>query len=74
MTILEDLEKQTEIKPTGNAGMLKPCSRCGHKEFEVKFCINKDGKTCYPYFCKKCNNRSPIIETKDYAKSLGFFV
>jgi hypothetical protein len=71
MSIFEDLAKQKNIKPTGNADKLKPCSRCGNNNFEVRFTINKDGNTCFPYFCKTCNNRSPIIESKEFAALLG---
>jgi hypothetical protein len=72
MSLLTDLENQKAVSPPGNAGMLKPCSRCGQLDYEVRFAINKDGKPCYPYFCKVCNARGPIIASKEFAKSLGF--
>lgn len=55
-----------------NYEKLKPCSHCGKHDFEVRYAVNRDGKSCFPYFCKVCNSRAPIVETKACAISLGF--
>jgi hypothetical protein len=55
-----------------NYSKLKPCSHCGQHDFEVRLSVNRDGRSCFPYFCKVCNNRSPIVESKLVAFSMGF--
>jgi hypothetical protein len=69
MDIVEALEKSIGVN---NYHKLKPCTRCKRHNFELRYAINKDGKECYPYFCVICNARSPILESRAYAKTQGF--
>lgn len=74
MNILDALEDCKQKKLLSNKNKLKPCTRCGSLDYEVRFAMNKDGRDCYPYFCIVCNTRSPIVESKAVAKILGFKV
>jgi hypothetical protein len=71
MNILEELEALKQRPLLTNESKLKPCTRCGNHNYEVKFAMNKDGRECYPYFCVICNTRSPIVESKAVAATLG---
>jgi len=38
------------------------CPECGGQNWVVRWQVMRDGRDCYPYVCKTCNYRSPVVE------------
>jgi len=55
-----------------NSELLKPCSGCGGNSFVVVRFFNADDRECYPYFCRNCKRRSPVVEKRSVAEEIGF--
>ena len=38
------------------------CPKCGQKNWVIRWQIMRDGRDSFPYVCKACGYRSPIVE------------
>ena len=51
-----------EVVVTGREITKSPCPKCGAVDWAVRWQVMLDGRDCYPYCCRPCGYRSPIVE------------
>ena len=70
--IIEALNEAQKKQLKQNQEKLKDCTHCGAHDYEIVYTVNVNNMVCYPYYCKQCQMRSPIVEKKAIAIKIGF--